>query len=132
VDTPSPVALVAAWHEAVNARDIERLLALSAPTVELIGPRGAAHGHDALRAWLDRAGLALRPQRTFARGAVIVVAARATWRALETGQPLGAAELASCFRVGDSQIVQYARYDTLAEALAAGGLSEADEVARVG
>jgi ketosteroid isomerase-like protein len=124
-----PVELVAAWHAAVNARDVDRLLALSSPAIELVGPRGIAKGHDALRGWLDRAGLTLDPQRVFARGDAVVVAAHATWRAPDTGAVIGDADVASCFRVAGDQVAQYARYDTLAEALAAGGLSDADEAA---
>ncbi len=129
MDTTDAATLAAAWHNAVNSGDIDELLALSAPTIELLGPRGSAVGHAALRDWLARAGLSLAPQRIFVRDAAVVVAAHATWRAPETNEVVGEADVASCLRIANNQVVQYARYDTLAEALAAGSLTEMDEVA---
>ena len=40
--------VVHAWHEALNEADAARLLALSDPNVEIVGPRGSAHGLDML------------------------------------------------------------------------------------
>jgi hypothetical protein len=122
-----PVALVEAWQEAVNQQDIERLLTLSAPDIEIIGPRGAAQGHSILRDWLNRAGLSLTTQRIFARDNVVVLAQHGKWLAAETGQVIGEAAVASCFRVAHQQVVQVARYDDLATALEAGGLTNTDE-----
>lgn len=126
-----PMMLVAAWHDAVNSQDIDRLLVLSAATIEITGPRGSAYGHAVLRDWLGRAGLRLMPQRVFIRDSVVVVAQRATWRDADTGRLVGEADVASCFRVANNQIVQYARYDSLDDALATGGLIYSDEVANI-
>jgi hypothetical protein len=38
------------WHEALNSADVDRLVALSHPGVEVGGPRGTAHGTRILRA----------------------------------------------------------------------------------
>lgn len=54
--------VIAAWHSAVNNRDVDAAVALCAPTVALAGPRGTAHGHDVMRAWLTRSGIRLEPQ----------------------------------------------------------------------
>ena len=124
----SPLAVVQGWQDAVNARDTERVLALSDSEIEIVGPRGTARGHDALRQWMDHARVTLRPLRTFARGEIVVVAQHGVWRSPGTDEPMGEAEVASVFHVRGGRVTRYARYDTLADALEAGGLGEADEV----
>lgn len=123
----TPTAIVLAWQEAVNQKDSERLLALSDPTIEIVGPRGSAYGHDILRDWLGRAGLSMESQRLFAGGDTVVVAQYGVWRSVETGDVLGEADIASHFRVIGQQVAYYARFDTLTDALNAAGLTEADE-----
>ncbi|BDP40640.1 hypothetical protein DAETH_06090 [Deinococcus aetherius] len=44
----TPAEVVRAWEEAVDARNEMRLLALSAPDIEIVGPRGSAYGHAVL------------------------------------------------------------------------------------
>ncbi len=125
---PSPVAIVQAWQDAANSQNTERLLELSHPNIELIGPRGSARGHQVLRDWLSRAGLKLETLRMFARDNIVVVAQHGVWRAVETGEVSGEADVASRFRVDGQQIVQVARYDSLDVALAEAGLEYADEI----
>lgn len=60
--TRGAVEAVSAWHAAVNERDVEGAVALCARDVAVSGPRGAAHGHDVMRAWLKRSGIRLEPQ----------------------------------------------------------------------
>jgi hypothetical protein len=122
------VAVVRAWQEAVNRQDAEGLLALSAPDIEVAGPRGAGYGHQLLRDWLTRAGLRLITERIFARGEVVVVAQQGVWQAGAASAAPGARPLASRFRVTGGRVAQFARYDDLATALAAAGLGDADEV----
>ena len=122
----NPAALVQAWQDAANSQDIDRLLALSAPAIEIIGPRGSGFGHQLLRDWLGRAGLHLTTLRVFARDNVVVVAQHGVWRSPETGEVTGERDLASSFRVAGAQVVQFARHDTLDAALAAAGLAAAD------
>lgn len=124
----TPLAVVRAWQEAVNARDADRVLALSAPDVEVVGPRGSGYGHDLLRQWLERAGVTLETRRAFARGDTVVVAQHGVWRSAETGGEPSGADVASRFRVADGRVVQYARHDTLGAALAEAGLGDEDEV----
>ncbi len=45
----SPVAITQAWQDAANRQDIDRLVALSEPDIEIVGPRGSGHGHQLLR-----------------------------------------------------------------------------------
>ncbi|HEY0602580.1 MAG TPA: nuclear transport factor 2 family protein [Herpetosiphonaceae bacterium] len=122
------VAVVQAWQEAANRQDGDRLVALSDPNIEIVGPRGSGFGAQLLREWLGRAGLTLETQRVFARDQVVVVAQHGVWRSVETGEVQGEADLASRFRVVDGRVAQFARHDRLDEALEAAGLELADEL----
>jgi hypothetical protein len=122
------VAVVAAWQEAANAGEIGRLLALSDPEIALVGPRGAMHGHEALRAWVARAGVQLATRRVFVRGDVVVAEQRGVWRSAETGEVVGEASVASCFRVVAGRVARVARYESLEVALGDGGLGLGDAV----
>lgn len=124
----SPLTTVQAWLAAANGQDVERLLELSDPNIEIAGPRGTGHGHQLLREWLRRAGAQLVTQRTFTRDQTVVVAQHGVWRSPETGEVIGEADVASLFRVDGGHVVHYARYDQLDEALAKAGLDRSDEV----
>jgi hypothetical protein len=124
----SPLTIVEAWQEAANRQDIERLLALSDPDIEVVGPRGAGRGHQLLRDWMGRAGLSLTTLRAFARGDIVVLAQHGVWRSAETGAVIGEQDLASVFRVGGGRVVHFARYESLDEALGAAGLTDADTI----
>ena len=63
MDTFTSLRVAHAWQDAANAQDIPRLLELSAPDIEIIGPRGSGFGHQLLKEWLARAGLTLTTQR---------------------------------------------------------------------
>ena len=123
----SPPAIVQAWQDAANAQDVARLLDLSDPDIEVIGPRGSGRGHQLLRDWLGRAGLRLQTRRAFARGDAVVLAQHGVWRSIETGDVIGEAAVASRFRVAGQRVVQFARHDSLDAALAEAGLDYSDE-----
>ena len=125
--TVTPVAVAHAWIEAANKRDLEGLVRLSAPDIEIAGPRGSVRGTAILRDWLSRAGLTLESRRTFVRGGIVVVEQHGVWRSPDTGAVVGAAEVASRFSVEGERVVAYVRFDNLAAALAAAGLTESDE-----
>jgi len=128
MDTSTSLRVAQAWQDAANAQDIPRLLELSVPDIEIIGPRGSGFGHQLLTEWLARAGLTLTTQRAFARGQMVALEQSGVWRDLATGAITGERTLASTFRVNDhQQVAAFARYDSLAEALAAANLSERDE-----
>jgi hypothetical protein len=119
--------IVVAWHAALNAPDLDALLALSSTDVEVGGPRGSGRGADLLRDWVARAGIHMQPARLFARAGSVVVEETARWRD-ENGQ-LTAPQPAACtFAVSDGQVVSVFRYPDLASALAAAGLDESDNV----
>lgn len=120
--------IVRRWLDAANRQDVETLLALSDPDIEIVGPRGSARGHQFLRDWLARAGLNLETRRAFARGDSIVLAQRGVWRAPESGAIVGEADVASVFRVSGGRVVRYARHDELAVALRDAAMDESDEV----
>lgn len=127
--TPAPLAIVQAWQDAANTQDTARMQALSAPDIEVVGPRGSGFGRQLLAEWLGRAGLTLTPLRAFLRDNVVVVEQRGVWRDIDRGRVTGDKVLASAFQVDDQgQVSRFARFDTLREALDAAGLTERDEV----
>lgn len=124
----SPFAIVQAWQDAANSQNIDRLIELSAPTIEIVGPRGSGHGHQLLRDWLGRAGLHLTTLRAFVRDNIVVLAQHGVWRSVETGEVAGERTVASRFHVDGQRIVQFARYDNLDIALDEAGLHNSDEI----
>jgi ketosteroid isomerase-like protein len=121
-----PVRIVHEWLAAVNAGDVEGVLALTAPDVTIVGPRGTARGHEVLRAWLGHAGATFETRETFAAGDRVVVAQHGVWRDVETGEIRGEADVATRFRVVDGCVAEMERYDELRVALQGAGLTDAD------
>lgn len=119
-------ATVHAWLAALNTADAATLLAVSAPDIALIGPRGTATGHGALRTWLQHAGATFTTLATYARGDAVVVAQRGVWRGPQTGGVESAVEVATRFRVAAGLVAELQRYDGLDAALEAAGLTPAD------
>ncbi len=124
----SSVALVLAWQQAANSQDSDRLIALSTPDIELVGPRGSGHGHQLLRDWLGRAGLHLTTLRAFARDNIVVLAQHGVWHSIETGEITSERDLASRFRLENQRIDQIARHDDLNTALNEARLHYTDEI----
>jgi hypothetical protein len=122
------VAIARAWQEAANKQDVEKLLELSDSNIEIVGPRGSAHGHQILKEWLNRAGLKLETFRTFAKDGVVVMAQHGTWRSAETNNEESKADVAAVFHVLDGKVVYLARYDSLEEALKTSALNDEHEV----
>lgn len=122
------IATVQAWQDAASSGEIDHLVELSDPDIELVGPRGGGRGHQLLRDWMARAGLSLTTLRLFARGDIIVVEQSGVWRSAETGEEVDAQTLASSFHVSNGRVTRFARYDNLDDALAEAGLSHADKV----
>jgi ketosteroid isomerase-like protein len=123
----SPVETVLAWHAALNAGDVDRLVAMSTDDVEVGGPRGAGHGADLLREWFGRANVQLIPGRVFARSELVVVEEAGRWRRDEDGSPGEPQAVASVFRVERGRVASVLRYPDVPAALAATGLSEPDD-----
>ena len=66
-ETSSSAAVALAWIDAANRQDVEALVALSSPEIEIVGPRGSVRGTSVSEDWIARAGLVLENRRTFAR-----------------------------------------------------------------
>jgi ketosteroid isomerase-like protein len=126
--TVPEVRVVAAWHEALNAGDVERLVELSHPDVEVGGPRGTGQGAQLLREWVARAGIHLERQRVFHQGDTVVVEQEAEWRSAETGELSGSQRLASVFVVRGGLVARVLRYPDLAEVLRVADLDGSHEV----
>ena len=125
----SPATIVGAWQDAANRGDADRLVELSAPNIEVAGPRGSGRGAGLLRDWLGRAGLQVQPHRVFTRADRVVVEQDAVWHDA-AGHLSGATRMASTFTVEAGLVTRFARHDTLEEALIAAGITLADEVFR--
>ncbi|WP_448620743.1 nuclear transport factor 2 family protein [Geodermatophilus sp. URMC 65] len=128
------LGVVEAWLDAVDRADAAVAMALCAPDLEVVGPRGSVRGREVLGPWMARAGFTARPLRWFCgtRGAV-VVEQDATWSDPATGVERGRAVVASEFLVAHGVITRFRRHDDgLPAALAAAGLRESDEVAARG
>src|SRR4051794_32362333 len=106
------VQVVLAWHEALNAGDLDRLAALSSEDVEVGGPRGSGRGRQQLGEWFGRARVTLVPKRVFERDALVVVEQGATWSAGGDEQ-----QVASLFEVTDGLVSRVVRYEDLPAAL---------------
>jgi ketosteroid isomerase-like protein len=115
---------VIAWHDALNDGDVERLVALSHPDVEVGGPRGRAHGAQILREWTKRANIRLEPGRTFGEGDTVVVEQGAEWQPADPG---GVQTVASVLVVSDGLVTSVVRYPDVASALRAANLDASHE-----
>jgi hypothetical protein len=125
------LAVVEEWLAAVDAADSDRLLRVTAARVEIVGPRGAGvMDSGELTGWLARSGFSATSRRWFCGGdGTVVVEQDAGWKDPVTAGPRGSARIASRFRVDGGSVAMYARHDDgLSPALAAAGLTDADEV----
>ncbi|BCI51225.1 hypothetical protein NIIDNTM18_05030 [Mycolicibacterium litorale] len=118
--TTSEKATVLAWHDALNARDIDTLLELSTDDIEIGDAGGAAQGHAALADWARALDVNAEPDRIYIRDGVVVVEERITSVTGETGTS------ASAFRVVHDKVTSVFRHPDLASALAATELTESD------
>jgi mannose-6-phosphate isomerase-like protein (cupin superfamily) len=118
------LAVVQAWHEAVNRGEIDRLAELLDDDVEFGGPRGSGRGGEIVLDWARHSGIHLEPVRWFQRGENVVVEEIATWQVPDNGELAPPSDVSTHFRVRDDLVRRVVRYDSLREALAAAGLDE--------
>ena len=123
-DSHPEIQTVIAWHDALNDGDVERLVALSHPEVEVGGPRGSAHGAQILREWVDRANIRLEPGRTFHEANTVVVEEGAEW---QSAGPRNVQRVASVFVVNNGLVTSVVRYPDLKSALRAANLDVSHE-----
>jgi ketosteroid isomerase-like protein len=122
--TTSEIATVLAWHDALNAADIETLVALSSDDIEMGDAHGAAQGHEALRRWaMSRQGTAELGQMYVHDGVVVV-----EQKLFSPDDPGAVTNTALAFRVVHDRVTSVFRHEDLASALAATELTESDFV----
>jgi SnoaL-like domain len=123
------LGVVEEWLDAVNRCDGQRVIELSADDVEIVGPRGSAHGRRVLAEWLARAGFSAEVLRWFCgSGGRVVVEQEARWAEMHSGMAQGRARIGSQFMVSNGAINYYQRQESLDHALRAAGLDFSTEV----
>lgn len=118
----SEIATVLAWHDALNASDLETLVALSSDDIEIGDAHGAAQGHEALRSWAASREDTAEPGRMYVHDGIVVVEEKVS---APEGEVTNAA---SAFRVVRDHVTSVFRHQDLAAALAATELTEGDLV----
>jgi SnoaL-like protein len=122
--TISEIATVLAWHDALNASDIDTLVALSSDDIEVGDAHGAGQGHDALRTWAGARPRKVELGRMYVHDGVVVVE-QMTGSADDPG---ASGTVASAFRVVHDHVTSVFCHHDLAAALAATELTDADLV----
>jgi limonene-1,2-epoxide hydrolase len=109
-NTVEALAAVQAWGGAFNERDIDRMLALSAPDIRLADGDRIDQGHDAVRRLLhlQSYGVAqhIRPRRYIARAATVAVEAAVELGWVESGALADTVERVGVFDVRDGRVAQ--------------------------
>jgi hypothetical protein len=119
--TTSEIATVLAWHDALNERDFDTLVALSSADIDVGDAHGGGQGHAALLDWARGLGVKAEPGRMYVRDGVVVVEQTVS-------SSSGTAAAATAFRVVRDHVTSVFRHDDLASALAATELSDEDLV----
>ena len=120
----SEIATVLAWHDALNASDLDTLMALSSDDIEVGDAHGAAQGHAALRDWAADRPRNAEVGRIYVHEGVVVVEQKIG----SADDPDANTTVASAFRVVHDRVTSVFRHDDLASALAATELTDADLV----
>ncbi|BBX47694.1 nuclear transport factor 2 family protein [Mycobacterium cookii] len=115
--TTSEIATVLAWHDALNASDLDTLISLSSDDIEVGDAHGAAQGHAALREWASAHPPKAEVGRIYVHDGVVVVE-----------QNITNGTAAAAFRVVHDHVTSVFRHDDLSAALAATELTDADLV----
>jgi hypothetical protein len=114
--TTSEIATVLAWHDALNAADLDTLVDLSSDDIEIADADGAVQGHNALREWAADFDDTVTVGAMYVHDGVVVFE-----QTLDDGTTQ-----ASAFRVVHDHVTSVFRHDDLAAALAATDLTEDD------
>jgi ketosteroid isomerase-like protein len=120
--TTSEIATVLAWHDALNAADVDALLSLSSEDIEVGDAHGAGQGHTALRDWITANPRSIEVGRLFVHDGVVVVEQKIS------GPGESGSDAASAFRVVHDHVTSAFRHQNLAAALAATELTDTDLV----
>jgi hypothetical protein len=125
----TPLQVVEAWVQAVNARDVPAAMARTSGSVEMRGPRGASRGQPAVRDWIEKTGIRLDTERAFVRDDHVVLLQRATWRD-RVGLVVAEGSMTHHFVVAGERVAFVGRYETLEDALRDTGMTVDDERSR--
>lgn len=120
--TTSEFATVLAWHDALNASDLDTLVELSSDDIDVGDEHGAIQGHEALRRWATTSGFTAEPGRMYVHDGVVV----AEQQVRTAADPGTVSAMASAFRVVHDKVTSVFRHNDLASALAATELTEDD------
>ncbi len=123
-----PIAVVQAFHDQLNDKDVPGILDLATDDIRIGGPRGSGEGKYLLEEWVGRANISMTPKRWFRNGDTVVVEQYATWRNPQSGAETGSQTVASVFTVTDGRIAAIARYGFLAEAVNSADMDESNEI----
>lgn len=119
--TTSEIATVLAWHDALNADDLDTLVDLSSDDIEVGDAHGAVQGHNALMTWAQDISETVTVGEMYVRDGIVVV--EQTYQG-DDGEDVTTG--ASAFRVVHDHVTSIFRHDDLASALAATDLTEED------
>jgi hypothetical protein len=122
--TTSEIATVLAWHDALNASDLDTLVTLSSDDIDIGDAHGATQGHEALRRWAASLKATAELGRMYVHDGVVVVEQKVS----SLDNPWAVTDAASAFRVVHDRVTSVFRHEDLASALAATELTEADLV----
>ncbi|MEB3984325.1 nuclear transport factor 2 family protein [Mycobacterium sp. 663a-19] len=122
--TTSEIATVLAWHDALNAADLDTLVALSSDDIDIGDAHGAAQGHAALRRWAAARKVTAEVGRIYVHDGVVVVEQKVS----TPDNPGAVTNSASAFRVVHDHVTSVFHHEDLASALEATELTEADAV----
>ena len=105
--TTSEIATVLAWHDALNASDVDTLVALSSDDIEVGDAHGAAQGHAALRDWAAARPRKAEVGRIYVHDGVVVVEQKIS----NPDDPGAVTTAASAFRIVRDHVTAVFRHD---------------------
>lgn len=111
------------WVDKVNAQDVEGVLEVSDPNIELVGPRGAGFGHDLLVQWMEDTGVKLHTITRYANGHCVVYEQEAAWENQD-----GHVIVYTFMEVKDSKVLRLERFDNIDDAFSTSGLNEENKM----
>jgi hypothetical protein len=124
-ETAGALATVHEWGQVFNRRQLDRLLELSTPDIQLLTRNRSAQGHDSVRRLmhLQSYGVAqhVRARRYIARGATVIVEALIELRWVDSGELAETMHGAAVFDVRDGRISRFRPQPDLACAFGAAG-----------
>lgn len=108
-------SVIVIWHVAVNNKDGATAAAACTEDVVVSGPKGESAGRDAMRRWVEEAGMRLMPRDCYDVPGGIVVEQDATWNSDSTDRPV---TVYSTFGLRNGSISSIHRFASLEDARA--------------